>query len=169
MTHIFARACRARGYALIWGHRSPPPRRGRVGEGGKLSPVGEGIGSAAGVAKRRAAESGIGLDTNADMCLEYFAAWQMRARTGVSQLGHAGGSWERSARRRRKIPYPTVGPHDGKYSHQCGDGRLSCRTYASNRWPWHEALGNPALPTHGPRARRIKRKLLCFGLPAPTR
>jgi hypothetical protein len=35
MPHIFARACRARGYVFIWGSRSPPPRRGRVGVGVK--------------------------------------------------------------------------------------------------------------------------------------
>jgi hypothetical protein len=78
----------------------------------------------------------IALDTLARCCLESLIAWQARARTEVSQLGHAGGSWERSARRRRTIPYPTVGPHDGKHGHQCGDGRLSYRVYASNCWLW---------------------------------
>jgi hypothetical protein len=77
----------------------------------------------------------------------------VRARTEVSQLGHAGGSWERSARRRRTIPYPMVGPHDGKCSHQCGDGRLSRRRCAGNCRPRQETLGNPALPMHGPRAK----------------
>jgi acetyl-CoA C-acetyltransferase len=48
---------------------------------------------------------------------------------------HMGNTAENVARQYQTIPYPTVGPHDGKHSHQCGDGRLSYRINARDSVP----------------------------------